>query len=208
MWRIVLAFSLILTLALGMVAEAKCQVCVESVRAEKVDGDTSLRFVARAFHAPALPETGTAVVMQVDGNRSKCINVSLRKVDEGGGAATYVGTLISFYGSSTLTGRVDIGGDIHEFVAPLDGAPGTLQLVTAATAGQVASAATSAPTTAPATAPAAPVATAAPQTAPAALALPSPTEQPALWLGAIVILATLAGALLDRRRAMARATAT
>lgn len=207
MWRIVLAFSLLLTLALGIVAEAKCQVCVESVRAEKVDGNTSLRFTARAIHAPALPETGTAVVMQVDGNRSKCINVSLRKVDDSGGVATYVGTLISFYGNSTFTGRVDIGGDIHEFSAPLDGAPGTLQLVTAATAGQVASAATSAPTIAPTTAPAAPVATAAPQTAPA-FALPSPTEQPALWLGAVVILATLAGAFVDRRRAMARATAT
>ena len=207
MWRIVLTFSLLLTLALGTVAAAKCQVCVESVRAEKVDGNTSLRFAARAIHAPALPETGTAVVMQVDGNRSKCINVSLRKVDESGGLATYVGTLISFYGNSTFTGRVDIGGDIHEFSAPLDGAPGTLQLVTAATAGQVVTTATSAPTIAPTAAPDAPVVTAAPRTAPAS-ALPSPTEQPALWLGAIVILATVAGAFLDRRRAMARTTVT
>lgn len=206
MWRMALVLSTILTLALGTVAEAKCQVCVESVKAEKIDSGMALRFTARAVHATSLPETGTAVVMQVDGNRSKCINVSLRKVDESGGLATYAGQLTSFYGNTTFTGRVDIGGDIHEFVAPLDGRAGTLQLVTAATAGSVASAATSAPTTAPTTAPAATaVATAAPQVAPA-ISLPSPAEHPVVWLGAIVIVATLAGAFVDRRRAMARAT--
>lgn len=209
MWRLVLASSLLLTLALGAVAEAKCQVCVESVKAEKVDGNTSLRFTARAVHASALPETGTAVVMQVDGNRSKCINVSLRKVDESGGLATYVGSLTSFYGNTSLTGRVDIGGDIHEFAASFDGTPGTLQLITAATAdlAAAAAAATVAPvrpvviTATPATA--APEVVA-PQTA---TAFPTPTENPVLWLGAIVILATAAGALVDRRRALARATA-
>ena len=149
MWRLVVVASVLLTLALGTIAEGKCQVCVESVKAARTDGGMTLRFTARAVHAPTLPETGTAVVMQVDGNRSKCINVSLRKVEETGGVATYAGSLTSFYGNATFTGRVDIAGDIHEFTAPLDGKPGTLQLVTAATAGQVTSTATTAPSTAP-----------------------------------------------------------
>lgn len=234
MWRLITLASLLLTLALGTIAEGKCQVCVESVKAERADGGMSLRFTARAVHAPALPETGTAVVMQVDGNRSKCINVALRKVDETGGVATYAGSLTSFYGNSTFTGRVDIAGDIHEFTAPLDGKPGTFQLVTAATAGQVTSTATTAPSTAPSTAPttvpltaggvptavpqsgptaptaepiatAEPVATAEPQTA-ATAGIPSPLQQPVAWLGLVVILATAVGAYFDRKRALARAT--
>lgn len=209
MWRLVVVTSLLATLALGTVAEAKCQVCVESVKAEKTDAGMTLRFTARAVHASVLPETGTAVVMQVDGSRSKCINVSLRKVDESGGLATYAGAMTWFYGNSTFTGRVDIGGDIHEFATPLDGTPGTLQLVTAASAGQVASAATSAPTAAPTVITAAPapsaVPTAQPQVA-ASSGSPSPLQQPMAWLGLVVILATAAGAYLDRRRALARAT--
>lgn len=214
MWRMVFALTLLLTLALGAVAEAKCQVCVESAKVEKVDSGMALRFTARAVHGATLPETGTAVVMQVDGNRSKCINVSLRKIDESAGLATYAGTLTWFYGNSTFTGRVDIGGDIHEFATPLDGTPGSLQLVTAASAGQVASSATTAPTAAPTTpvtaaATTVPAATAAAATAAAqvasAPAIPSPAEHPVAWLGLVVILATLAGAFIDRRRSLARA---
>jgi hypothetical protein len=218
MWRLVVAVSLLLTLALGTVAEAKCQVCVEGVSASKGDGSAHvLRFTARAVHAAAFPMTATAVVMQVDGAQpqAKCVNVSLRKIDEANGLATYSGAMNTIYlnGSKVLTGRVDIGGDIHEFTTPLDGTPGKLQLVTAATAAQGSLATSPRPVAAvitpdPVPASVAPQAAgpAAPQTA-SAVRVPSPAEHPILYLGAIVILATLAGAFIDRRRALARATA-
>jgi hypothetical protein len=203
MWRLALVLSLFLTLALGTVAEAKCRVCVDTVTATKTDTGMTLRFTARGV---SLPETGTAVVMQVDGNRSKCINVSLRSVGGSGEWTTYVGSLTHFYGNTTFTGRVDIAGDIFEFAVPLDGKLGTIQLVGAGTAALASAPAPAQPvviTATPATA--APAVAAAPQVAPAP-AIPTPREHPAMWLGAIVILATLAGAVLDRRRAMARAT--
>lgn len=211
MRRLVVAVSLLLMPALGAAAEAKCQVCVDSVTAERTTGSgLSLRFTARAVEAPALPETGTAVVMQVDGNRSKCINVSLRKIDEGGGVATYVGSLTSFYGNTGVTGRVDIGGDIHEFSVTYDGKPGTLQPAAATIAATPRPSVPVSITPDPVPATAAPevvAATAAPQTA-GAVRTPSPAERPVVWLGAVVIVATLAGALVDRRRALARTTAS
>lgn len=215
MWRVVLMASLLLTLALGTGADAKCRVCVSSVRADKADSGTTLLFEVQAIDGATLPETGTAVVMQVDGNRAKCLNVPVSKTGVSGGIASYRGALPAYYGSASSTiasysGRVDFAGDVFEFTVPTDGKPGTSQLVTAAAAGQVASTATTAPTAAPTAVPttaptAQPVATAEPQVA-GSSGIPSPLQQPVAWLGLAAILATLAGAIFDRRRALARAT--
>jgi hypothetical protein len=217
MWRTALALSLFLTLVLGGVAEAKCLTCIQSVRIDTGDSGMTLVFGIQGLAGKALPESGTAVLMSFNGNRSKCINVPVLKTDVTGGLATYRGSLPAWYGSgyavSSYSGRVDFGGDIFEFTVPTDGKPGTVQLVTAATAGQVASATTvptAAPTTivAATTAPAAqPVATAEPQVAGSGV-VPSPFQQPMTWLALIAILATLGGAYADRKRALARATAS
>jgi len=214
MWRPIVLVSLLLTLALGTVADAKCRVCVSSVRIDKADSGSMLLFDVQSIDGATLPETGAAVVMQVDGNRSKCLNVPVAKIGTSGGTSSYRGALPTYYGAASSTiasysGRVDFAGDIFEFTVPTDGKPGTSQLVTAAAAGgattTAVSAATTAPTTAPTVPPAtAPVATSAPETA-ASSAFASPLQQPMAWLGLIVILAALAGAYADRRRALARA---
>lgn len=185
MWRLVSLVSLLLTLGFGAPAEAKCAVCVESIRAESTGGapnggsTVTLKLTARSHDSSALPPTGLAVVMVTAGQPTgKCLNVSLRKIDEVGGLGTYIGTFTGFYtsgatGPSSYTGRIDIGGNIHDFSVPLSGAPGTVTLVDVATPAPTAVAATAAP--------AAPAAQQAPQTQLA----PARAESPTLDLGAL-----------------------
>jgi hypothetical protein len=217
MWRATLLLSLLLTLALAGVADAKCRVCLSSIRIDKTDSGAMLLVDVQAQGGATLPESATAVVMQVNGNRSKCLNVPVARIGMNGDTASYRGALPTFYGTGatvdSYSGRIDIAGDIFDFTVPTDGTPGTSQLITAAAAGAVSttttvSAATNVPTTAPTVVPAtAPVATAAPETAPA-FSLQSPLQQPMTWLALIAILATLGGAYADRKRAFARATAS
>lgn len=217
MWRVVLMASLLLTLALGTGADAKCRVCVSSVRADKADSGTTLLFEVQAIDGATLPETASAVVMQVDGNRSKCLNVPVSKTGVSGGIASYRGALPAYYGSASSTiasysGRVDFAGDIFEFTVPLDGKPGTSQLVTAAAATEFAAqsaAQASAPTAAPTTAPsAAPVeAQTVRDVAVAGWSGLDPLRQLMAVLGAAVVVATIVGAYVDRKRALARVSA-
>lgn len=233
MWRVILAASMLMTLAFGSVADAKCAVCLETVRIETENGGTTLRFSARSVDRSAFPETGTAVVMQFDGNRGKCLNVSLVRtgIENGQTAgrpptlvATYVGRFNFVYqGATMLSGRADIAGMVWDFNAPIDGKPGTIG---AGEAGALngAGAVIPAPVTItpdPSTidprliARAAPAAQAAPVTQPAAQAsspvtplFESFTTQPVAWLGLIVVLVALASAYFDRRRSLGRATAS
>lgn len=215
MWRATLLISLLLTLALGSVADAKCRTCISSIRIDKTDSGAMLLVDVQALGGATLPESATAVVMQVNGNRSKCLNVPVLKTGTKGDVASYRGALPTFYGSGSAvdsySGRIDIAGDIFDFTVPTDGKPGTSQLITAAAAGAVTttttvSAATNVPTTAPTVAPAAqPTTATAPETT--SFTVPGPLQQPMTWLALVAILATLAGAFVDRRRAIARATA-
>jgi hypothetical protein len=209
MWRTIVALSMLLTLALGTAADGKCRVCIESVRMDKTDSASTLLVDVRAMNGATLPDKADAVVMQVNGNRSKCLNVPVLRSSTNGDLASYRGTLPNFYGNTQIdsySGRIDINGDIFEFTVPTDGKPGTTQLVTAAAASELAGVAQAAATVAPTTAP-----TAAPVAAPAPVTSSSdgwqPLRQPMTWLAGIAIIATLAGALIDRRRALARATA-
>ena len=232
MWRVVLAASMILTLAFGSIADAKCAVCLESVRIETEGGGTLVRFNMGAHDPAAFPETGTAVVMQFDGNRGKCLNVSLIRtgIDTSGGpgqwpaVATYVGRFNFVYqGATTLSGRADIAGTVWDFSAPIDGQPGTIGESQAGALNGVGAvitapvtitpdpatrdprlAATAAPEAQPAT-----QAQSAPAAQPASPALPlidSMTTQPVAWLGLVVIIVALVSAYFDRKRSIARAT--
>ena len=137
MWRLIALTTLLLTAALGTVAEAKCRLCVESISAHTTDGTAgwgkqiTLRLAARSTDGLAFPANATAVVMQVDGDRSKCITVALYKGDVSGDLATYAGTFTA-YGQTVHSGRLDVGGDVFDFTVPLNGAPGTVTLVGAA----------------------------------------------------------------------------
>jgi hypothetical protein len=199
---------LLILAALGTAAYAGCQTCLERIVAERSGTGVTLMIVARsADESLVFPESGSAVVMQVDGNRTKCLNVQLlRKGTEGPGIAVYSGTFTA-YGEKTHSGRVEIGGQIYEFTVPLDGRSGTLAI--AADQTPLASPGTqNRPVVSVTAAPATPAPTNVPAAAPAIPGLLQVVEQqPAFLLGAMVVLITILGAYYDRRRALARTLA-
>jgi hypothetical protein len=196
--RVILLASLFALVGLGTAAYAGCSSCVTSVVAQRAGTDIQLTFTASANDASVLPEEVTAVVMQVDGNRSKCLNVALQalhKNSEAGGFAVYSG-VFNAYGTYSHSGRVDLAGKIYEFTVPLDG-----------TAGKVSVAADQSPlnrnglrvqvTAAPVTP--------APTLAPASPAAPQlPNVDAAFLIGGALVLITIVGAYVDRRRSLAR----
>ena len=133
MWRLIALATLLITAALGGAADAKCRTCVESLSAHTSDGTAgwgkqiTLRLTARSTGGIA-PAGATAVVMQVDGDRSKCITVALHQTGVAGDVATYAGTFTA-YGQTVHSGRLDVAGDVFDFTVPLNGAPGTVSLV-------------------------------------------------------------------------------
>ena len=211
MRRVIVLASLLLLLlvALGTAAYAGCQTCLERIVADRSGTGVTLRIVARsADESFVFPESGAAVVMQVDGNRTKCLNVGLlRKGTEGPGVAVYTGTFTA-YGEKTHSGRVDIGGQIYEFTVPLDGTAGTLAI--AADQTPLAPVGTqNRPVVTVTAAPATPAPASAPAAADTAVAGPLELvrQQPAFLIGAMVVLITILGAYFDRRRALARTLA-
>lgn len=134
MWRLVALVSVVLALAPASPGDAKCRICVESISAQAAEGSgwgrsISLRLAVSAGEGVAVPEKASAVVMQVDGDRSKCLTVSLPRVEgTSNGLVTYAGTFQG-YGQTTHSGRLDIGGDIYDFTVPLSRQPGTVQFV-------------------------------------------------------------------------------
>jgi hypothetical protein len=225
MWRVILAASMLLTLALGSLAQASPPpIVVETLTVEKEGAGTTMRFTARfaeTFDESAFPETGTAVVMQVDGNRSKCLNVALLLTGVDGGLATYVGKFDFVYqGASVMTGRADIGGTIVDFSAPLDGTPGKIDL--SAHQGSINGVGAPAIVTAPVTITPDPstidprlLQTAAPQpqqavsaSQPVASLVDGLTSNTVALLGLIVVAVAIVSAYFDRKRSLARTTAS
>ncbi len=208
MWRVLLLAFLFALLGLGTVAYAGCTSCLTSVfvnRGTTVD----LTFAATSDDPSALPNSVTAVVMQVDGQRTKCQTITLPKVQSTSGTVMYAGTF-SAYGVYSHSGRVDLGGQIYEFTVPLDGKAGTIAVAADQTplanrglAVQV----SAAPVTPH------PVAVYLADAAPAAVAEPAQTgpQLPAIdrtfAIAGALILITIVGAYVDRRRALARSLA-
>ena len=221
MWRVVLAASMLLTMAFGSLADGKCAVCVESVGITTDGAGTDLRFTARSMDGSAFPVTGTAVVMQFDGNRGKCLTVSLVRTGVDGDQATYVGRFNFIYqGATVLSGRADLGGSIYEFSAPLDGKPGTIgpSSYQGAINGAGAPAIVAAPVTItpdPVTIDPRLLQTQAPQSQPGVSAsqpvadpLDGLTSNTIGVLGLIVVAVAIVSAYFDRKRSLARATAS
>jgi hypothetical protein len=197
MWRVLLLASLFAVLGLGTAAYAECTSCLTSVIVQRRSTDITLSFTARADDEAALPGAVTAVVMQVDGNRTKCQTITLSKASGSHGVAVYAGTF-SAYGTYSHSGRVELAGQIYEFAVPLDGTPGKVEVAADQTAlnqngfrVQI----TAAPVTP------------APTVAPARLGLELPQIDPAFLIGAGVVFVTVVGAYIDRRRALARSLA-
>jgi hypothetical protein len=208
MWRVLLLASLFALLGLATVAYADCTSCLTSVFVNRTSTTIDLNFIASSDDPSALPNSVNAVVMQVDGQRTKCQNITLPKARTVDGGVVYAGTF-SAYGLYSHSGRVDLGGQIYEFTVPLDGKDGTIALAADQTplggrgfAVQV----NAVPVTPhPVTLylqDAAPAPTAA---TPPALDLPD--VNPTFAIGGGLILITIVGAYIDRRRAIARSLA-
>lgn len=203
MWRVLLLASLFALLGLGTAAYAECTSCITSVIVDRaVNSGTSttvsLSFTARADDDASLPTSISGVVMQVDGQRTKCLSVTLPKTSGFPGGAVYSGTFPA-YGSFSHSGRVDLAGQIYEFTVPLDGKPGTISL--AADQAPLSQGFRVVVTAAPV------VVTPNPTVAPARPALELPKIDPAFLIGAGVVFVTVVGAYVDRRRALARSLA-
>jgi hypothetical protein len=195
MVRVFLLASLFALLALGTAAYAECTSCFTSVFADRSGTNIQLTFTASTNSGATLPDEVIAVVMQVDGNRTKCLNVALHKDSEIKGFAVYNGSF-SAYGTYSHSGRVELGSQIYEFSVPLDGTAGKVDIASdqsplnrnglrlQVTAAPV----TPAPTVAPAP--------------PTPLELPK--IEPAFLIGGAVVLVTIIGAYVDRRRSLAR----
>ena len=213
MWRLIALTSLLLAFALGTAADAKCRLCIESISAQTTDGtggfgkQITLRLTARSSEGGILPESATAVVMQVDGDRTKCRTVVLQRTGvAGGGLGTFAGSF-NAYGQTTHSGRLDLGGEVYDFTVPLDGRPGTVQLVAFA------------PGTAPTVQAPAPQAVAQVPAAPVTTARPAAAAQPAggvrndparglsgpdqqgILIGIGIVVFVAGSVLLERRRA-------
>ena len=119
-----LAFAV---LALGMAAYAGCSSCFTSVFAHRTPTSIDLSFTAESTDDTVLPDSVVAVVMQVDGNRTKCLNTIVSKTSQSHGIAVYRGAF-GAYGTYTHSGRIELGGQIYQFTVPLDGTAGTIEI--------------------------------------------------------------------------------
>jgi hypothetical protein len=197
MVRVFLFAFLFALLALGTAAYADCTSCFTSVFAQRTSTNIDLSFAAFADDGVTLPDSVTAVVMQVDGNRTKCLSTTLMKTSQSLGVAVYRGSF-GAYGTYTHSGRIELAGQIYQFTVPLDGTPGTIEVATDQTplnrsgvrVQVIAAPVTPAPTVAP---------------APAGPQLPE--INPAFLIGGGVVLVTIVGAYVDRRRSLARSLA-
>jgi hypothetical protein len=192
MIRVFLLAFMFALLALGTAAYAGCSSCFTSVVAVRTSTNIDLRFTAEVDDNVVLPDNVTAVVMQVDGNRTKCLNTILNKTSQSHGVAVYRGSF-GAYGTYTHSGRIELAGQIYEFTVPLDGSAGTIGIASdqsplnrnGVRVQVIAAPVTPNPTAAPA-------------------GLQLPTIEPAFLIGAGVIFVTIIGAYIDRRRSLAR----
>lgn len=209
MWRVLLLACLFALLGLATVAYADCTSCLTSVFTNRHGTEIDLNFTATSDDPSTLPNSVTAVVMQVDGQRTKCQNVTLPKVRSTEGTVIYAGTF-SAYGLYSHSGRVDLGGQIFEFTVPLDGKAGTIAL--AADQTPLANRGFAVQVNAVPVTPH-PVAVYFADTAPAPVADRAPAGPPlpeidrTLAIGAGLILITIVGAYVDRRRSLSRSLA-
>lgn len=118
-------WSAFLTLALSLVlfsvaAAAGGSFAVMDVSVQTRDGSTwsegaPIVLVIRAT-SPAgvpFPEKALSVVMQTDGERTKCLDVAMKLVSADDGTATYAGVFHPFR-AATYDGRFSIGEDITD----------------------------------------------------------------------------------------------
>jgi hypothetical protein len=117
----VLAFLLLSSLAFaGLAAAADCGLCLDSVALQTRDGQpwTAGRPVTLVVHvannaAVPLPSSAQAVVMQTDGDRTKCLGVPLKLVKADASGGLYAGLFFPFR-AARYDGKLVIAGDVQD----------------------------------------------------------------------------------------------
>lgn len=118
-----LVISLVLASAgaSASVAAAGCALCADNVSLQTRDGQpwengkpvTLVIHVTRHAEGVAIPASAAAVVMQTDGDRTKCLDVPLKLVSSDGTSALYAGLFFPFR-AARFDGKLSIGSDVSD----------------------------------------------------------------------------------------------
>jgi hypothetical protein len=117
------ALVALLSLAMAGTAFAGCEICVQSTSAHTRDNATwkhgqpvtVVIEVSRASSTTAFPAASKGVVMELDRERVKCLDLNLTKISESGDSARYAGTFYPFR-DGEYDGKVDFGGTPQDIV--------------------------------------------------------------------------------------------
>ena len=123
MLRIGLAVLLILA-SVGIsasAATADCALCADNVSLQTRDGQpwvngkpvTLVVHVTRHAEGVAIPASAVAVVMQTDGDRTKCLDVPLKLVSTDGSTGLYAGLFFPFR-AARYDGKLSVGDDVSD----------------------------------------------------------------------------------------------
>ncbi len=115
---VLLVLGLILS-QVGTAAAAECTWCLDSVALQTRDGQrwTDGHAVTLVVHVAdrvsgSLPEAAQAVVMQTDGDRTKCLGVPLKLVNADASGGVYAGVFFPFR-AARFDGQLVVGGDVQ-----------------------------------------------------------------------------------------------
>lgn len=122
MIRLLALLSLVLSLLAfaGSAAASDCGLCLDTVTLQTRDGQpwTEGKPVTLVVHvanlaAVPLPSSALAVVMQTDGDRTKCLDVPLKLVQGDASGGLYAGLFFPFR-AARYDGKFSIGGDVQK----------------------------------------------------------------------------------------------
>ena len=122
MLRLAAIMLLVLSLLVlaGSAAAADCGLCLDTVALQTRDGQrwTAGQPVTLVVHVAAnaavpLPSTAQAVVMQTDGDRTKCLGVPLKLVQSDASGGLYAGLFFPFR-PARYDGKLVVGGDVQD----------------------------------------------------------------------------------------------
>ena len=104
----------------GSAAAADCGLCLDTVALQTRDGQrwTAGQPVTLVVHVAAnaavpLPATAQVVVMQTDGDRTKCLGVPLKLVQSDASGGLYAGLFFPFR-PARYDGKLVVGGDVQD----------------------------------------------------------------------------------------------
>jgi hypothetical protein len=123
MLRVLLGLLLVLS-SIGLTAltaSAGCLFCADTVSLQTRDGQPWVngKPVTLVVHATsqaggaAMPASAVAVVMQTDGDRTKCLDVPLKLVSNDGTSGLYAGLFFPFR-AARYDGKLSIGDDVSD----------------------------------------------------------------------------------------------